>query len=222
MLGYDVEFGHMEAVGLISSPKYAEKQVGYMVTSVLLNEVRSWAQPPPRQALPRVLTLGPHVCAAAPRVPAPRHQLHPQRHHQPQRHLPGARAGARIQRCGSPHVPGSPARAADRRCPASPARVQLAAKSLPSRWRPTCSACWSPAPCAPSFARRRRCACCACSGATRMCSTRRSGEQLRVPRFVVLALTVSRIAGPMRCLRFWMSATTACLPACCRSCRRWW
>ena len=40
MLGYDVEFGHMEAVGLISSPKYAEKQVGYMVTSVLLNEVR--------------------------------------------------------------------------------------------------------------------------------------------------------------------------------------
>ncbi len=67
MLGYDVEFGHMEArerapapacgvaarqltthtcvhaqaVGLISSPKYAEKQVGYMVTSVLLNEVRA-------------------------------------------------------------------------------------------------------------------------------------------------------------------------------------
>ena len=61
MLGYDVEFGHMEARGasdtasqrhalfsrtraqaveLISSPKYAEKQVGYMVTSVLLNEAR--------------------------------------------------------------------------------------------------------------------------------------------------------------------------------------
>ncbi|CAI5989054.1 unnamed protein product, partial [Closterium sp. NIES-64] len=38
MLGYDVDFGHMEAVSLISAPKYAEKQVGYMVTSCLLNE----------------------------------------------------------------------------------------------------------------------------------------------------------------------------------------
>jgi AP-2 complex subunit alpha len=46
MLGYDVEFGHMEAVGLISSPKYAEKQVGYMVTSVLLNEARARNGPP--------------------------------------------------------------------------------------------------------------------------------------------------------------------------------
>ena len=38
MLGYDVDFGHMEAVGLISAAKYAEKQVGYVVTTVLLNE----------------------------------------------------------------------------------------------------------------------------------------------------------------------------------------
>ncbi|KAK9676898.1 hypothetical protein RND81_11G108600 [Saponaria officinalis] len=38
MLGYDVEFGHMEAVSLISAPKYPEKQVGYIVTSCLLNE----------------------------------------------------------------------------------------------------------------------------------------------------------------------------------------
>mmetsp|Transcript_11333 Transcript_11333/g.41471 ORF Transcript_11333/g.41471 Transcript_11333/m.41471 type:complete len:955 (+) Transcript_11333:136-3000(+) len=38
MLGYDVDFGHMEAVGLISGQKYSEKQVGYMVTTVLLNE----------------------------------------------------------------------------------------------------------------------------------------------------------------------------------------
>ncbi|XP_059627145.1 AP-2 complex subunit alpha-1-like isoform X1 [Cornus florida] len=38
MLGYDVDFGHMEAVSLISSPKYPEKQVGYIVTSCLLNE----------------------------------------------------------------------------------------------------------------------------------------------------------------------------------------
>ena len=38
MLGYDVDFGHMEAVGLISGAKFGEKQVGYMVTSVLLDE----------------------------------------------------------------------------------------------------------------------------------------------------------------------------------------
>ncbi|WOL06225.1 AP-2 complex subunit alpha-1-like [Canna indica] len=38
MLGYDVDFGHTEAVSLISAPKYPEKQVGYIVTSCLLNE----------------------------------------------------------------------------------------------------------------------------------------------------------------------------------------
>ncbi|KAJ8551955.1 hypothetical protein K7X08_028398 [Anisodus acutangulus] len=38
MLGYDVDFGQMEAVSLISAPKYPEKQVGYIVTSCLLNE----------------------------------------------------------------------------------------------------------------------------------------------------------------------------------------
>ncbi|XP_010535653.1 PREDICTED: AP-2 complex subunit alpha-2-like isoform X2 [Tarenaya hassleriana] len=38
LLGYDVDFGHMEAVSLISAPKYPEKQVGYIVTSCLLNE----------------------------------------------------------------------------------------------------------------------------------------------------------------------------------------
>ena len=38
MLGYECDVGHAEAVGLISQPKYAEKQVGYMVTSVILNE----------------------------------------------------------------------------------------------------------------------------------------------------------------------------------------
>ncbi|KAJ7546340.1 hypothetical protein O6H91_08G036300 [Diphasiastrum complanatum] len=38
MLGYDVDFGHMETIALISAPKYAEKQVGYIVTSCLLNE----------------------------------------------------------------------------------------------------------------------------------------------------------------------------------------
>ena len=38
MLGYEVDVGHQEAVALISQQKYAEKQVGYMVTSVILNE----------------------------------------------------------------------------------------------------------------------------------------------------------------------------------------
>eukprot|EP00873_Tetraselmis_striata_P008662 jgi/Tetstr1/428926/TSEL_018902.t1 len=38
MLGYDVEFGHVQAIDLISAQKYTEKQVGYMVTSVLVNE----------------------------------------------------------------------------------------------------------------------------------------------------------------------------------------
>ncbi|GBG79355.1 hypothetical protein CBR_g29503 [Chara braunii] len=38
MLGYDVDFGHVEAIALISAQKYAEKQVGYVVTACLLNE----------------------------------------------------------------------------------------------------------------------------------------------------------------------------------------
>ncbi|OMP05958.1 hypothetical protein CCACVL1_01774 [Corchorus capsularis] len=38
MLGYDVDFGHTEAVSLISSTNYPEKQVGYIVASCLLNE----------------------------------------------------------------------------------------------------------------------------------------------------------------------------------------
>jgi hypothetical protein len=39
---------------------------------------------------------------------------------------------------------------------------------------------------------------------------------------VALALTGVACAGPMRCLRFWTSVTTACSPACCRSFKRWW
>ena len=31
MLGYDVDFGHMEAVSLISAPKYPEKQVSIIL-----------------------------------------------------------------------------------------------------------------------------------------------------------------------------------------------
>jgi hypothetical protein len=36
MLGYDVDFGHMEAVSLISAPKYPEKQVNFFCISQFL------------------------------------------------------------------------------------------------------------------------------------------------------------------------------------------
>ena len=36
MMGYDVDFGQMEMISLVSSPTYAEKLVGYMSTSVML------------------------------------------------------------------------------------------------------------------------------------------------------------------------------------------
>ncbi len=36
MLGYDVDFGHMEIASLLSSPKYSEKSVGYIAASVLI------------------------------------------------------------------------------------------------------------------------------------------------------------------------------------------
>jgi AP-2 complex subunit alpha len=38
LLGYDVEFGHMEAVNLVTSSTYSEKAVGYVAISLLLNE----------------------------------------------------------------------------------------------------------------------------------------------------------------------------------------
>lgn len=36
LLGNDIEFGHLEAISLLSSTKYSEKQIGYMFCSVLL------------------------------------------------------------------------------------------------------------------------------------------------------------------------------------------
>ena len=36
MLGYDVDFGHVEFISLLSSTKYQEKNVGYMAVSLLL------------------------------------------------------------------------------------------------------------------------------------------------------------------------------------------
>ena len=38
MLGYEVDFGHMEAVNLISSQKYSEKSVGYAWCALMLRE----------------------------------------------------------------------------------------------------------------------------------------------------------------------------------------
>ncbi|XP_037086570.1 LOW QUALITY PROTEIN: AP-2 complex subunit alpha-like [Pollicipes pollicipes] len=37
LLGHDIDFGHMEAVNLLSSNKYTEKQIGYLFISVLIN-----------------------------------------------------------------------------------------------------------------------------------------------------------------------------------------
>ena len=38
MLGYEIDFGHMEAVNLISSAKYSEKSVGYAWCALMLRE----------------------------------------------------------------------------------------------------------------------------------------------------------------------------------------
>jgi AP-2 complex subunit alpha len=38
MLGYEVDFGHMEAVNLISSQRYSEKSVGYAWCALMLRE----------------------------------------------------------------------------------------------------------------------------------------------------------------------------------------
>ncbi|KAI8999428.1 adaptin N terminal region-domain-containing protein [Gaertneriomyces semiglobifer] len=38
ILGWDVDFGHMEAVNLLSSSKYSEKQIGYLAVTLMLAE----------------------------------------------------------------------------------------------------------------------------------------------------------------------------------------
>ncbi|EKM83879.1 hypothetical protein AGABI1DRAFT_66914 [Agaricus bisporus var. burnettii JB137-S8] len=38
ILGYKVDIGHMEAVNLIASPKYSEKQIGYLAVTLLMHE----------------------------------------------------------------------------------------------------------------------------------------------------------------------------------------
>ncbi|RUP43534.1 adaptor protein complex AP-2 alpha 2 subunit, isoform CRA_b [Jimgerdemannia flammicorona] len=38
ILGWDIDFGHMESLNLISSPKYSEKQIGYLAVTLLFHE----------------------------------------------------------------------------------------------------------------------------------------------------------------------------------------
>lgn len=38
ILGWNVDFGHLEAVNLISSNKYSEKQIGYLAMTLFLHE----------------------------------------------------------------------------------------------------------------------------------------------------------------------------------------
>ncbi|CEI88010.1 Putative AP-2 complex subunit alpha [Rhizopus microsporus] len=38
ILGWEIDFGHLEAVSLISSPKYSEKQIGYLAVTLLFHE----------------------------------------------------------------------------------------------------------------------------------------------------------------------------------------
>ncbi|KAJ2487869.1 hypothetical protein EV174_000300 [Coemansia sp. RSA 2320] len=44
LLGYEVSFGHREAVDLIGSTKYSEKQVGYLAISLLMEENADYAR----------------------------------------------------------------------------------------------------------------------------------------------------------------------------------
>jgi AP-2 complex subunit alpha len=38
ILGWNVDFGHLEAVNLVSSNKYSEKQIGYLAVTLFLHE----------------------------------------------------------------------------------------------------------------------------------------------------------------------------------------
>lgn len=38
ILGWNVDFGHLEAVNLISASKYSEKQIGYLAVTLFLHE----------------------------------------------------------------------------------------------------------------------------------------------------------------------------------------
>ncbi|KAJ3276171.1 hypothetical protein HDV01_005619 [Terramyces sp. JEL0728] len=38
IIGYEIDFGHVEAVNLLNSAKYSEKQIGYLAVTLLVNE----------------------------------------------------------------------------------------------------------------------------------------------------------------------------------------
>lgn len=38
ILGWNVDFGHLEAVNLVSASKYSEKQIGYLAVTLFLHE----------------------------------------------------------------------------------------------------------------------------------------------------------------------------------------
>ena len=42
VLGYEVDFGHMEALNLITNQGYAEKTVGYLACVLLLSETNEF------------------------------------------------------------------------------------------------------------------------------------------------------------------------------------
>lgn len=42
ILGWNVDFGHMEAVNLISATRYSEKQIGYLAVTLFLNETHDF------------------------------------------------------------------------------------------------------------------------------------------------------------------------------------
>ncbi|KAJ1677630.1 hypothetical protein EV182_005761, partial [Spiromyces aspiralis] len=44
LLGYDVNFGHREALDLIQSTKFTEKYIGYLAITLLLNEKDSFTR----------------------------------------------------------------------------------------------------------------------------------------------------------------------------------
>ncbi|KAI8925861.1 adaptin N terminal region-domain-containing protein [Entophlyctis helioformis] len=44
ILGWDVDFGHLEAVHLLNSTKYSEKQIGYLSVTLMLNETHELAR----------------------------------------------------------------------------------------------------------------------------------------------------------------------------------
>jgi AP-2 complex subunit alpha len=38
ILGYDIDFGHMEAINLVSSPVFTEKSLGYLAVTLLVTD----------------------------------------------------------------------------------------------------------------------------------------------------------------------------------------